>query len=238
MRIHSNMCSLIWKLIMIVVGGYTLFTQVFPADVGFNVVFFHYFTNLSGLLLVFYLVADLIAVAACGKQGEAASVTLARPLLPGLKHAITLSIMVTGLVGHFMLFDKLFEGGFLHGELVVLHYMIPIMFLLDWLLFDEKGTMTWKGPIGWLGIPLLYFAGVIAVVQLTGLGLGMDWAAASAAGTAVVGQVSRYPYFFIDLDALGIGGVALYVVVLLAVFAALGYVLVLIDRLMAKHAKK
>ena len=39
-----------------------------------------------------------------------------------------------------------------------------------------------------------------------------------------------YPYFFLNVERLGFGGVALWVIILVVIFIALGYILFMFDR--------
>jgi hypothetical protein len=39
-----------------------------------------------------------------------------------------------------------------------------------------------------------------------------------------------YPYFFLNVERLGFGGVALWVIILVIIFIALGYILFMFDR--------
>jgi hypothetical protein len=49
---------------------------------------------------------------------------------------------------------------------------------------------------------------------------------------------SRFPYAFIDIDALGVGQVAITVVVLVVAFVVLGYVFFGVDTLLARLASR
>lgn len=93
--------------------------------------------------------------------------------------------------------------------------ILLIMVILDWLLFDPKPTYGPADPLKWLGIPLAYFIFAVLRAQLGGELRGVN---------------SRYPYFFIDVDALGIGPVLLNVLLLSVGFLCIGYVLFGVDR--------
>ena len=47
-----------------------------------------------------------------------------------------------------------FEDGTFHWSMLVVHYIVPIAMILDWLLFDAKGTMGKGEPPTWLVFPL------------------------------------------------------------------------------------
>jgi hypothetical protein len=96
---------------------------------------------------------------------------------------------------------------------VLAHYVVPIMVIADWLLFDQKGVMKKLDPVKWLVIPLAYLIFSLVRAQF---------------GT-FPGTKSRYPYFFLDIDKYGVGRVAVNVLLVGAGYAILGYVIYFID---------
>jgi hypothetical protein len=140
------------------------------------------------------------------------------------KYTATVSLLVTMLIAHFMLFDAMFQNGQLVLHLVVLHYVVPIMVLLDWLLFDEKGKMPIWGPISWLSLVTAYLVVVMVGVGVFGLYMG--------GGTTA--DVTRYPYTFLDPAISGTVGVTAFCAGMLVAFTALGYVIFGADRLLAR----
>ena len=65
---------------------------------------------------------------------------------PQAKYTAMISLLVTALIAHFLLFDAMFQDGQLVWHLVAMHYVVPAMSVLDWLLFDVV-----HGPRGRLG---------------------------------------------------------------------------------------
>jgi len=114
-------------------------------------------------------------------------------------------------------------SGTMQVVLILTHYVVPIMTIVDWFAFDKKGAMKAYSPLTWTVLPLLYF-GYAMIASQIGDGIGYSG--------------SRYPYPFIDVDALGLPRVLLTVVVLLLVFIALGYVYYGIDRMCCKFSKE
>ncbi|GAA3113071.1 Pr6Pr family membrane protein [Planomonospora alba] len=173
-----------------------------------------YFTVQSNIMLTAYHVWQL--------SGRAAPSAF-------LKGAVTLFISITGLVYHFILAHgasplALLPDG--RGDDVsqlgslLLHYVTPAMAFADWLLFDRALRPGWAEPLLWLAYPLAYL--VFALVR--GALLAPD-------------AERRYPYPFLDVDRLGYDGVALQAVVLTAAFAALGYAVVALHRLVSRTAR-
>jgi hypothetical protein len=153
--------------------------------------------------------------------------TLVTPA-PRARGAVTFWILITGLVSHLLLnHGQSPLPGLIHGEdlfdewaVFALHYVVPTMVFLDWLLFSPRRVIAWAHLPLWLAYPLAY--------------------ALAAVGRAAVypGFVTPYPYFFLDPRQKGYGWVFGQFVVLAAEFAVLGALLILVDRLAARLADR
>lgn len=97
----------------------------------------------------------------------------------------------------------------------MLHYVMPAMFVIDWLFFVPKETLKAKdGPV-WLAFPIVY----------------LIW-------TFIHGAYSGfYPYPFLNNGELGIARVLLNEAGLLIVFLVLGSILVTGGRLLGKQLR-
>jgi hypothetical protein len=133
-----------------------------------------------------------------------------------------MSITVTLLVAHFILGTRFDMGSRSGIMLLIVHYVIPIMTISDWLLFDKKGYITKLSPLIWTILPLAYFVYAVIAAQF-GDGIGYN---------------SRYPYPFMDADLLGWGRVIITTVILVAFFVVLGYLSFALERLILKLVKK
>lgn len=161
--------------------------------------FFSYFTILVNVL------------AALALTGPAAFPTTAIgrwSANEGVRAAVAMYIAVVGVTYHFLLSHVWDPQGWLFVSNGLLHYVMPIVFVLDWLLFTPKGRLSWKDPLKWLSFPLLY------VVWTLIHGYATDW----------------WPYWFVNVPALGLGKAAFWFVAMLGFFLIVGAVLVAIDR--------
>lgn len=148
--------------------------------------------------------------------------------VPRARGAITFWILITGLVSHLLLehganpLPGLVQGEDLFDEWATfaLHYVVPTMVFLDWLLFSPRRMATWAHLPLWLAYPLTY-----ACVALGRATVYPDFA-------------TPYPYFFLDPRQKGYGWVFGQFVVLAAEFAVLGALLILVDRLAAPIADR
>lgn len=153
---------------------------------------------------------------------------------PTLKGAVVVCILVTGIVYHFMLNGAMEAGVGAVGEVskmdivanALVHYVVPIMTLLDYILFTPKGFMTRTGPALWLFIPIAY------------VGFAMVRPGFSDTMFAGFSGKSRYPYPFLDVDQYGVDKVAAMVILILACILALGFLLVGLDYALGKINKK
>lgn len=213
MRITNRCASAAFKALL-AAGGWTgilLQCGVFSGRADFSAL--RYYTLLSNVLVaVYFTVAAVSAL-----RGDD------RPL-PRFKGALIMGITVTGIVYHLLLSDGAFSmGGSMALANQLLHTFTPIMSVLDWLLFDEKGRYGPLSPVLWTWLPNLYFV----LATLYGFTVGIPFYGGR-----------RFPYFFIDYDALGVGGVLLYVLALNVAFIALGYVFVLLDWLLKRAGSR
>lgn len=216
MYIKNRQISGTYKMILVVVGILALLNNMGIFKGSFCLDFFYKFTNLSNLVLIIYLL--LAAARQLGGMEKDAF-----PWKAGVKHALMLAISVTCLIAHFMLNGGLvFTDGAFHPSMLVLHYIVPIGAILDWILFDEKGTMKLYEPFLWTIFPLAYLA--YSYIMVTVFSVEM-------------GEGSRWPYPFLDADINGSAKVAGTILLLLIIFLALGFLYTAIDRRLAKRSK-
>jgi hypothetical protein len=89
--------------------------------------------------------------------------------------------------------------------------------------------MDWQLPL----LTPLFPLGYVVYVFIHAALRGFDSSIMNYAGTDPV----IYPYFFLNPEKVGIGGMALWIFGLLAAFVLLGYLFFLIDRLLAGKKK-
>lgn len=221
MHIRNKTASVVWKFVLLAVATYGLLDGAGILAGTYHTGFPHMFTNVSNIFAWGYFLVAAIRLAT-DKSGET------KVFAPQAKYTATISLLITALIAHFMLFDAMFKDGQLVWHLVALHYVVPGMALLDWLLFDKKGQMVVWGPFAWLSLAAAYL-----VVVMIGAGpLGLDLGGGTTAG------ITRYPYTFLDPAISGVGGVALFIVAMLVAFIALGYLIFAIDRLLGRISNR
>lgn len=172
------------------------------------------FTNLSNILCAIYFIIDIIYLIKNYNNKETT-------FLPSLKGIAMMSITVTFLVAQFVLKMKISFSSSYEISFIGLHYIVPIMTILDWVLFDKKGQIKMYSPLLWCLAPYLYFVSAIMSAQY-GSGFGID---------------SKYPYPFMDIEKLGINRVYLTLMILTLIFILIGYIYYIIDKKLSKKEK-
>ncbi|MCM3781270.1 Pr6Pr family membrane protein [Microbacterium hydrocarbonoxydans] len=170
--------------------GYQLFTAHIP--LGYSVPnFFLYFTNLSNIILS---AVFIIAALRSTRQGKPA--TTADTAIRG---ASVVYIAFVGLVFNTLLRDADLSG-LIPWVNIVLHIVLPLAGILDWILWPPQNRIPRRAILWWMIFPAAYAAFSIVRGALTGF----------------------YPYPFFNPDAIGgYGAVALYCGGMIAAFIAL-----------------
>jgi len=130
--------------------------------------------------------------------------------------AVAAYIAVVGITYSLLLRHIWSPQGWQKAADVLLHDAMPMLFVVFWLVLVPKGKLRWSSPVPWLIYPLAY----LAVTLVRG-----------AYGAA-------YPYPFVDVAALGYGRVMLNSLAMTLGFLGLGFVLVCVDRWMARKPPK
>jgi hypothetical protein len=167
-------------------------------------VFFSYFTVLTNLLICVSLTLTLTAPSS--RPGKWFS-------RPGTVTGIATSIVFVGLSYHFLLRHVWNPQGTRLIADVLLHYVVPALYVIYWWFTASKAAITWMNPVTWSLYPTLYL--VYALIRGSLIG--------------------SYPYPFIDAAAVGYGRTMRNAVGLLFVFIALGCLFVALSRRSRHH---
>ncbi|MEW9305570.1 Pr6Pr family membrane protein [Labrys neptuniae] len=168
---------------------------------------------LEGVILVFSYFTVLTNTLVAIVSGASALLGERDGLLtrPGTRAAVAIYIFVVGVIFAALLTGLRPMSGLTLAVDTVLHRVVPVLYVLYWLLFVPKGRLSWRDPLAWMLYPLLYVAYSLLYGALTG----------------------RYLYPFADVTVLGYGGALANGLVILAGFLALGLIVVAIDQAMA-----
>ncbi len=151
---------------------------------GYSIVnFFSFFTIESNILG-----ATVFAVA-----GWAACQNRTITKLAALRGASTLYMVITGIVYSLLLANADVQTP-IPWINAVLHYIFPVLIMVDWLIDQPKKSITFNKALVWLTFPVTYV--VYSLVR----GASTQW----------------YPYPFLNVDTLGYGQVAANCIVIAA----------------------
>jgi len=100
-------------------------------------------------------------------------------------------------------------------------------YVADWVMFYEHGKVNWKLPFLSALLPILYLIYVFLHAALR----HFDSSVMNYAGTDPV----IYPYFFLNPERVGVGGMTVWILALLVAFVALGFLFLLADYLLGKR---
>ena len=196
--------SVVWKscIVLCALEGILLQMGIMSGTLSFYS--FRMFTVLSNALTVIYYV---LAIAAGSGRGA---------WCPALKLMMVVSILLTGGVSFVMLQDLMVGASDIQRlSLILMHDVVPIAVLVDWLFMDSHGSLRISDPI-----LALFPAGLYSAVALIGAQFGYGLGS----------KGSRYPYPFMDIDQRGLVPVLITEAILLVILLAVGFLLYGIDR--------
>ncbi len=164
------------------------------------------------LLLLIVLVALALSASALGPSGE----TKRFFGRPDVHSMIAMSIVIVSLIYNLLLRQLWHPQGWHLLADVLMHDVMPLLFVLHWWLVIPKASLHWRQVGAWQVYPAAYFLYALARGALNG------W----------------YPYPFLDVPTLGYGQVLINAVVILLAFVAVGLALVALARQQTRRGPK
>jgi hypothetical protein len=219
--IKNRTFQIIYLTIYCTIGLLALLASVGFFEYYFKWDFYVYFTNLSNYYCLLIVFIELIQT--IRKKKDDYITTLPRGKFVGM-----MSILLTFIIFNFILGPGRSSKDNFSFESLSLHFILPIMYLLDWFLFYRRKKMNWKYPLFALSFP----AGYLIFIILHAMILNFDTSIISLNGYSPL----IYPYFFIDFSKQGIDGVLIwsgYIAIALVIF---GYIFYLIDKISFKRS--
>jgi len=181
--------------------NYSLHSRI-PELIPRTVHFLSFFTILTNASIVLAMALPAVA------GSSAPARFLERP---PVRTAIAGYIIVVAAVYHVVLAPLWDPKGLNLVAQIILHTIVPLAFMLDWLVYTRRGFVSWRTAGGALVLPLLY--GI--------------WTLAHGAWTGF------YPYPFLDVGQLGYRQVFMNMGVLTVLFIGVEVALVVIDKVLA-----
>ena len=216
--IKNRTAQLIFQTVYVTIGliGCVASLGIFDDITMIRWDFYVHFTNLSNFLCIGIMLAGLIQTA---KKKEDSFVNA----VPMLKFIGMLGILLTFLVFNIMLAgNRDPQLNWRIGSLAF-HVVLPILYIADWFLFYERKKAKWYYPIASIGFPLTY----VILLLIQAVILKFDTSILIPTTTTPL----IYPYFFVNLETQGVGGVIKWIFILLFAFVAVGFIFFGIDKL-------
>lgn len=206
---NNKIAQIVYRTIYITLGFIGIIGSFGYFNRSFNQDFYVMYTNLSNYFCIgvtLYLLINNIRNKDENKISTSMSI---------IRFISVIMILVTFFVYNILLSkDKTISDYFFSISNLIMHLILPLMFLVDWILFNNHNNAKWYYPFLSTILPLIY----VAFILIRALILGNSYS-----GTL-------YPYFFLNVERLGLGGVTLWVIILVVFFVALGYILFMFDR--------
>lgn len=175
---------------------------------------FVFYTSISNMLCSGFMVVSLVGNLAHRKVG----------IYPMWKFFFVIMILLTAIVFNLLLnYFNSVVAYFAAYKNALYHLILPVLFVLDWVAFYERGRVKPLYPVLALLIPLGYVVYILLrawIVTATGITVEV-----------------LYPYFFMNVDRLGWPGFLLWMGILLVMLLLLGYGLYVLDRLFSGKQK-
>lgn len=165
----------ILSLLFALIGWFAVITQYIlileNSELSFvetTIRFFSYFTILTNIIVAVYFTDKI----------------LKKPLTkekPGILTAITIYILIVGLVYQFFLRSTWNPIGLQKIADELLHSVIPVLVVIYWYLYENKNDLNYSQIPGWAIYPLLYLAYILIRGNFSGF----------------------YPYPFVNVTDIG-----------------------------------
>lgn len=218
MYINNRIFALTYRLFSFLLGTFAIIYDFGIFNGEFKSVNFLYFTIISNLFCVgFFGLLCIKTFVDIKKEGIYGSSNM----FSHLRGGILISILLTMSVYHFILIPYALKiNPYQHLKVVdiIFHYIIPLLTLFDWILFDEKGTFKWYDPIFWTIGPYVYLALIFMQAGIENV-------------SRVNAHMNKYIYVFLDIDLIGVAQVLTNIFSLTVVFIIVGYIVCLFDKI-------
>ncbi len=176
-----------------------------------------FYTTQSNLLVLVFYIGYFIARKINSKVEKTNTYHLIKGLVV-MAIALTFIVYTISLQPNDFFMDvKTASSDIFRLSNILVHFVTPIMVILDYFLFDEKGYYKKYYAFIWIIFPALYPVYVFVYSHLGGRFFS-------------IGGSEKYAYFFLDVDKIGVIGVTSYLLLFVACYLALSFLVIKIDR--------
>ena len=198
-----------FKLLILIVSGIRLYLNFRIAPVRYTILYFTIISNLA--VFIFYFVALILYLTKKLKRED---------LYHIIKGMITIDITLTLVVYNLFLNDiELYQNHSVACAFV--HLITPILVILDYIIFGEKGKLKTNYPVYWCLSIVVY--GIFCYIYGLLGGKFLDG--------------STCPYYYMDVNKFGIIGVTIFSITIFTSVLAYGYFVLYLDTRFSKSDK-
>lgn len=213
MYISNSLITYTYRIIYLVICGIGILMHVDLFNFNENVRMFSFFTLQMNLIC--FVTYIILAKETSIELKHPLSASIHRNRFLNLRGMVLLAIIIVFLAYNFVLRNTGFTmlkdcPTTITINDIYVHYLVPGMTFLDWLLFQPKGNFTIIDPFIWLILPLGYYCIINIKTVFTSAG---------------------YPYYFINIDELGLNTVLNNAFLFTIICLILGYLIVILDKL-------
>ena len=205
--------KLIYRILIVLVSGIGLYLN-------FKFLTFEkgilYFTNLSNLFcMIYFLILVILMLTKKVKRTEKYYI---------FKGMATMAITLTMIVYNLLLSSSGVSAIFADHRLEcsIVHIVVPLMVIFDYIIFGEKGHLKREYPLIW-SLVLVAYQLFVTLYTIHG-------------GTFING--ATYPYPFMDIDTYGIGKVTINMIITFVFFLGYGTIVQMMDNKLGKNKQK
>ena len=204
--------KLIYRIIIVIVSAIGLYLNFKFLSFEKGIL---YFTNLSNLLcLIYFLVLVILMLTKKVKRDDKYYIIKGMVTM-----AITLTMVVYNLILRSSDASLVFQGHQLECNLV--HILVPLLVIFDYIIFGEKGHLKKEYPLIW-SLVLIAYQLFVVIYTING-------------GKFING--AAYPYPFMDIDTYGAGKYIVNMVVAFVFFLGYGNIVQMLDNKLGKKKK-
>ena len=130
-----------------------------------------------------------------------------------VRAAIALYILVVAVIYYGVLAASHNPEGISALFNIGLHFLLPVLYILDWLIFSPKGSMSFRHVPYWSAYPIAYGLFNLIRGQITGF----------------------YPYPFLDVPTLGLNAVSLNMLGFTLFYTIGGVIFICLGRILSRN---
>lgn len=205
---QKDLIALIYRIIIVIISFIALFLNYKFETFRIGIL---YFTNISNsLCFLYYLYIVIMTLKKKLKKNN---------FYYNTKGMMTIYMLMTMLIYNILLSSTdgmtVFKDHQL--ETLLVHLIVPLLTIFDYILFGTKGKLKKNYPYLW-SIPLILYQVIITIYSILGGRFANN---------------AKYPYFYMDTSKFGIKGVLINIFLILIIFIIFGNIIQIIDNKIA-----